>query len=47
MLETYFGAEEEEAEFVPDVVEGAGGNVQYGFGGGAGAAGAAPATFNF
>ena len=34
VLETYFGGEEEEAsEIVPDVVTGAGGNQQFGFGG--------------
>lgn len=43
MLETYFGAEEEESEIVPDVVNGAGGHQQFGFGGGS----AGPAQFNF
>lgn len=43
ILETYFGAEEEESEIVPDVVSGAGGHQQFGFGG----ASAGPSQFNF
>lgn len=52
ILETYLGAEEVgESEIVPDVVMGAGGHQQFGFGqgpqGGAGSNGAAPGGFQF
>lgn len=52
VLETYLGAEDEdESEIVPDVVTGAGGNQQFGFGGppagGGGATGAPGGGFNF